>query len=91
MTAVSATEARANFQELINRAEYKGERILIQRHGKAVGAIIGLEDLRLLEAIEDAIDSAELRRAVEQNDGFTTLEAIIANRGDEWALRFENC
>ncbi|NMG18323.1 type II toxin-antitoxin system Phd/YefM family antitoxin [Brasilonema bromeliae] len=83
MTAVSATEARANFQELINRAEYKGERILIQRHGKAVGAIIGLEDLRLLEAIEDAIDSAELRRAVEQNDGFTTLEAIIASRGDE--------
>lgn len=83
MTAVSATEARANFQELINRAEYKGERILIQRHGKPVGAIIGLEDLRLLEAIEDAIDSAELRRAVEQNDGFTTLEAIIASRGDE--------
>ncbi|NEQ19667.1 MAG: type II toxin-antitoxin system Phd/YefM family antitoxin [Microcoleus sp. SIO2G3] len=83
MSVVSATEARANFQELINRAEYKGERILIQRHGKAVVAIIGLEDLRLLEAIEDAIDSAELRRAVEQNDGFTTLEAIIASRGDE--------
>ncbi|NJM71449.1 MAG: type II toxin-antitoxin system Phd/YefM family antitoxin [Scytonema sp. RU_4_4] len=83
MTVVSATEARANFQELINRAEYKGERILIQRHGKAVGAIIGLEDLRLLEAIEDAIDSAELRHAVEQNDGFTTLEAIIASRRDE--------
>ncbi|KAB8332711.1 type II toxin-antitoxin system Phd/YefM family antitoxin [Scytonema tolypothrichoides VB-61278] len=83
MAAVSATEARANFQELINRAEYKGERILIQRRGKAVGAIIGLEDLRLLEAIEDAINSAELRRAVEQNEGFTTLEAIIASRGDE--------
>ncbi|KAB8314102.1 type II toxin-antitoxin system Phd/YefM family antitoxin [Tolypothrix campylonemoides VB511288] len=83
MSVVSATEARANFQELINRAEYKGERILIQRHGKPVVAIINLEDLRLLEAIEDAIDSAELRRAVEQNDGFTTLEAIIASRGDE--------
>ncbi|MBW4631283.1 MAG: type II toxin-antitoxin system Phd/YefM family antitoxin [Iphinoe sp. HA4291-MV1] len=83
MTVVSATEARANFQELINRAEYKGERILIQRHGKAVVAIIGLEDLRLLEAIEDAIDSAELRRAIEQNDGFTTLEAIVASRGNE--------
>ncbi|BAZ24424.1 prevent-host-death family protein [Kalymmatonema gypsitolerans NIES-4073] len=83
MSVVSATEARANFQELINRAEYKGERILIQRHGKPVVAIIGLEDLRLLEAIEDAIDSAELRCAVEQNDGFTTLEAIIASREDE--------
>lgn len=83
MTVVSATEARANFQELINRAEYRGERILIQRHGKAVVAIISLDDLKLLEAIEDAIDSATLRRAVEENDGFTTLEAITARRGDE--------
>lgn len=82
MTVVSATEARANFQELINRAEYAGERILIQRHGKAVVAIIGLADLKLFEAIEDAIDSAELRRAIEENDGFSKLEEIIAERGD---------
>ncbi|MBW4559808.1 MAG: type II toxin-antitoxin system Phd/YefM family antitoxin [Mojavia pulchra JT2-VF2] len=83
MTVTSASEARANFQELINRAEYRGDRIVIQRHGKPVAAIIGLEDLKLLEAIEDAIDSAELRRAVEENDGFTTLDAIIAKRGNE--------
>ncbi|MBD2778830.1 type II toxin-antitoxin system Phd/YefM family antitoxin [Iningainema tapete] len=83
MTIVSTTEACANFQEIINRAEYRGERILIQRHGKAVVAIISLDDLKLLEAIEDAIDSAALRRAVEENDGFITLEAITARRGDE--------
>ncbi len=81
MTIVSATEARANFQSLISRAEYKGERILIQRHGKPVVAIIGLDDLKRLEALDDAIDSAQLRQAVEQNDGFTTLEDINAARG----------
>ncbi|WP_375505116.1 type II toxin-antitoxin system Phd/YefM family antitoxin [uncultured Nostoc sp.] len=83
MTAISATEARANFQELINRAEYKGERIVIQRHGKAAVAIIGLDDLKLLEAVEDAIDSETLRRAIEENDGFTTLDAISVKRGNE--------
>jgi prevent-host-death family protein len=83
MTFISATDARANFQDLVNRAEYRGERIVIQRHGKPVVAIIGLDDLKLLEAIEDAIDSAELRRAVAENDDFTTLEEIIAKRGDE--------
>lgn len=83
MDIISATEARANLPELINRAEYGKERIVIERHGKAVVAIINLEDLKLLEAIEDALDSAKLRRAVEENDGFTTIEAIMAQRGDE--------
>lgn len=83
MISVSATDARANFQDLINRAEYKGERIVVQRHGKAVVAIIGLDDLKLLEAVEDAIDSETLLKAVEENNGFTTLEAIMANRGNK--------
>jgi len=83
MTRISATEARANFQELISRAEYKRERIVIERHGKAAVAIIGLDDLKLLEAIEDAIDSEALRRAISENDGFTTLDAISAKRRDE--------
>ncbi|MFL9458619.1 MULTISPECIES: type II toxin-antitoxin system Phd/YefM family antitoxin [Nostocales] len=83
MTVISASDARANFQEIINRVEYGGERILIQRHGKTAVAVIGLEDLKRLQALEDAIDSDELRRAVEENDGFTTLESIIASRGDE--------
>ncbi|MEC4819914.1 MAG: type II toxin-antitoxin system Phd/YefM family antitoxin [Scytonema sp. PMC 1069.18] len=83
MTVISASDARANFQEVINRVEYGGERILIQRHGKTAVAVIGLEDLKRLQALEDATDSDELRRAVEENDGFTTLESIIASRGDE--------
>jgi prevent-host-death family protein len=83
MTGISATDARANFQELISRAEYKGERIVIERHGKAAVAIISLDDLKFLEAMEDAMDSEVLRRAVEQNDGFTTLDAINQKRGNE--------
>ncbi|MFN6513438.1 MAG: type II toxin-antitoxin system Phd/YefM family antitoxin [Nostoc sp. CreGUA01] len=81
--AISATEARANFQELINRVEYRGERIVIERHGKAVVAMVGLKDLKRLEALEDAIDSELLRRAVAENDGFTTLEAILQERENE--------
>jgi prevent-host-death family protein len=86
MTGISATDARANFQELISRAEYRGERIVIERHGKAAVAIISLDDLKFLEAIEDAMDSEALRRAVGQNDGFTTLDAITQKRSNERAL-----
>ncbi|MBD2254182.1 type II toxin-antitoxin system Phd/YefM family antitoxin [Nostoc parmelioides] len=80
---VSATEARAKFPEIINRVEYGKERILIERHGKPVVAVIGLDDLKRLETLEDAIDSAQLREAIAQNAGFTTLEAVIAQHPHE--------
>lgn len=83
MSVISASEARANFPDIMNRAEYRGERILIQRHGKAAVAVISIEDLKLLEAIEDAIDSAKLRSAIEENEGFTTIEQIIAKYPNE--------
>ncbi len=82
MTTTNVTEARNNLPELINRVSYANERILLERHGKPVAAIVSLEDLKRLEALEDAIDSAALRRAVEENDGFVTLESIIANRDE---------
>ncbi|MGN6206004.1 type II toxin-antitoxin system Phd/YefM family antitoxin [Humibacter sp.] len=48
---VSAQQARDNLAEMLNRAEYGGERIRIVRHGKAVAALIGLADFaRLNEA-----------------------------------------
>lgn len=84
MTTTNVSEARNNLPELINRVSYAHERILLERHGKPVAAIVSLEDLKRLEALDDAIDSAALRRAVEENDGFVTLESIIASRG-EWA------
>ena len=77
---ISTTEARANFQDVLNRVEHGGERIVIERHGKASVAIVTVDDLKRLEDLEDAIASRQLRQAVEQNDGFTTLEAIIAQR-----------
>ncbi|BAU08907.1 hypothetical protein FIS3754_48660 [Fischerella sp. NIES-3754] len=40
--SISATQARTNLQEIINRVEYGRERIVIERHGKAVVVIIGL-------------------------------------------------
>jgi prevent-host-death family protein len=47
--SVSVAEAKARFSELVNRAAYAGERFLIERRGKPVGAIISAEDLARLE------------------------------------------
>jgi prevent-host-death family protein len=61
--SVSATAARQSFSESLNRAAYGGERVVIQRHGKPIAAVVPIEDLRLLEEAEDAQDLRALRRA----------------------------
>ncbi|WP_235006767.1 hypothetical protein [Calothrix rhizosoleniae] len=42
-----------------------------------------LDKLIFLEALEDAMDSEILRRAFQENQRFTTLESIVASRGDD--------
>jgi prevent-host-death family protein len=52
--ALTVSEAKAKFSELINRAAYGHERIVVGSHGKPKVAIISIEDLDRLEDLEDA-------------------------------------
>lgn len=68
--------------KLITRARYGGERIVVELHGKAIAAIISYADLKRFEAIEDAIDSALLQKAVVESNGESlTLAEVLARRG----------
>ncbi len=62
---LTATEARNDFSETINRVAYGRERLVIERHKDAV-AVIPAGDLALLERLEreeeDRIDAAEATR-----------------------------
>ncbi|MDJ0650947.1 MAG: type II toxin-antitoxin system Phd/YefM family antitoxin [Xenococcaceae cyanobacterium MO_188.B19] len=80
MIAVNATEARNKFLELINRAGYGQERIRIKRHGKLVAAIISCEDLARLEALEDAIESAALKKAMAESEGLISIEELLSDQ-----------
>lgn len=61
---VSVSEARHDFAEIVNRAAYGGERVRVVRRGRAVAAIIPIEDLELLERIEDELDLEAAREAL---------------------------
>jgi len=54
---VSSDEARKSFAEILARAGYKDERIVITLYGKAHAALIGIRDLERLRAL-DARESA---------------------------------
>ena len=62
MMRLSAAELRQSLAEILNRAEYQEERIIINRRGKDVAALVPLEDLRLLERlIEEAEDRLDIK------------------------------
>jgi prevent-host-death family protein len=58
------SEARETFSTTINRVAFGHERVVLTRHGRRVAAVVPVEDLELLEALEDARDLDEVRAAL---------------------------
>lgn len=61
---VTADEARKNLSELLSTAAYAGDRIEIRRRDKVAGYLIGPEDMKLLEALEDRLDAEDAAAAL---------------------------
>jgi prevent-host-death family protein len=75
MTRLAVAKAREAFADLLNRVAYGGERILLHRRGKDVAALVPVEDLALLEALEDRLDLEEARKALREK-GAISLEDL---------------
>ncbi len=58
---VTSSAARSEFAEIVNRAAYGGERVIVHRRKKPVAAVVPLADLELLERLEDRIDLEDAR------------------------------
>jgi len=67
------SEARGEFSDLVNRAAYRHERVLLTRHGKPIAAIISTGDLELLEALEDRDDLEAARAALADPDNHAEI------------------
>jgi prevent-host-death family protein len=67
MTAFSITEAREHLADYADRVAFKGERLCVKRNGKPAFAMVSLEDMKLLEAIEDIMDIEEAEKAIRRN------------------------
>ena len=60
---IPMNKARGQFAEILNRAAYGGERIILERRGKPVAAVVSMEDLEDLAALEDEADLRAALRA----------------------------
>ncbi len=49
---ISVSDAKSHLSELVGRMMYAGDHIVIERHGKAVAAMIPIEDYTELEKLK---------------------------------------
>lgn len=63
---VNATQARQEFSDIVNRAAYGGERVVLHRRKKPVAAVVPIEDLELIERIEDELDIKSAQKALKE-------------------------
>jgi prevent-host-death family protein len=70
MTTVTTKEARDQLSELVNRAAYGKEHIVLTRRGKGVAALIPLDHLLALEQmmrqLEDQSDLEAAQKALDE-------------------------
>jgi antitoxin Phd len=64
MSSVSTAKARERLSTLVERVSSGKERVVLTRRGKAVAALVSVEDLATLESIEDRQDLEDARRAL---------------------------
>jgi len=76
MTEIAIAEARKNFSDAVNRVTYGRERLILKRRGKGVAALVPIEDLEMIEAMEDKIDIAMARKALKEKGKPVRLEAL---------------
>ena len=76
MTEMALTEARRHLAEVVNRAAYGGEGIYLTRNGRRLAAIVPVEVLDALEAIEDRIDVAAAEESYAETGKDVTLDQL---------------
>jgi prevent-host-death family protein len=91
---VTVSEARQELADIINRVAYRGERIRLMRHGRAVAAIVPIDDVERLDGADPSVrlanrsagdmqadaDRAQIRRLVAMGDREREAYFFTSNR-----------
>ena len=57
-TTLPVSMARSNFSDLLNEVLIYGERVVLERHGKPVAALVSVADLERLETLDSTAGEA---------------------------------
>ena len=80
MEIVTVVEARQNFSELMARVAYTGKRVVVERKGRPMMALISMEDLRRLQGCDEGAAELRARREAALAAATAARAAIRAER-----------
>ena len=75
---MNVVDARNNLADAINRVAYAGERIVLERRGKGVAALISIADLATLEELENQADIQAAKKALKEKHFFFEAKTVQA-------------
>lgn len=80
-----AGKAREEFADAINRAAFGNERIVLRRRGRAIAAVVPIDDLRVLEDLDDRADLLDAHAALAEANkkGAKSLDLVLQDLGSE--------
>lgn len=81
MVRMAVNKVRDALSDTVDRVAFKGERVILQRHGKDEAALISVGDLALLEEFEDREDVAAAREALNESSERYSYEELRAELG----------
>jgi prevent-host-death family protein len=83
MEKYTAKEARENFSEVISKAAYGSQRVVVTKNGRDSVAIVPIADLELLAELERLMDVADAESAINEArvKGTITLKALKKKLG----------
>lgn len=83
MERMTVSKARVDMKDLVNRVAYGKERIYLTAHDKSIVAMVPIEDVEALKAMEDAEDIRLAQEAYEdiKKNGTISHEELLKRLG----------
>ncbi|HEY6291045.1 MAG TPA: type II toxin-antitoxin system Phd/YefM family antitoxin [Terriglobia bacterium] len=84
MASMTTVLARNEFSDVVNRAAFGKERVILKRRGKPIAAVVSMDDIELLQAIEEKrdISDALAARKEARRKGTKSLSKLRAELGE---------
>jgi antitoxin Phd len=81
MKRLNTTAVREGLSDILNQVAYAKERVILHRRGKDVAALVSMEDLLLLQALEDRLDNEAAAAALEEPGASILWEQVKRELG----------